>query len=418
MIVSVCPSKIKGEIVVPSSKSVAHRALICAALSKEPSTILGNLDVGDILVTIDCLKALGIQIECVDGDIKKGVIVTPSQIAESATLNVNDSGSTLRFMLCVCAALGVTTTFTGTKRLGERPIKELLGVLCEHGISTSAQALPLTISGKLKAGNYQMDGSVSSQYITGLLLALPSLDGDSTLEILNTLVSKQYVDITLEVQRQFGVQIAFTNGTYKIDGSKKYQRAQIKVEADWSSACFVAAMGALLGKTQQPSVKFDSQQGDKVIANILASMGATVKTKDCLLVKKARLRAINFDATNNPDIVPILAVLCANAIGESTILGVERLVAKESDRLNETLEMLRAFQIECSSDGEKMTIVGGKPIGTSYTVANDHRMAMSATILAMCAKTASQLDGVECVKKSYPDFFEDVKKVGGVVDVR
>ncbi len=413
----VLPSSIKGEIDVPASKSVAHRALICGALSNEPCTILGNLAVGDVLTTISCLTELGVKIDLVDDDIKNGVVITPSTIKEEATLDVLDSGSTLRFMLCVCAVLGVKAHFTGTKRLAERPIKDLLDVLKSHGITVEGECLPLSISGKLKAGDYQIDGSVSSQYITGLLLALPMLEGASRLIVENKLVSKQYVDVTLDVQKQFGVEIGVDKNVYAIESNQKYHRSSFEVEADWSSACFVAAMGALLGKTQQTKVNFNSTQGDKIIANILESMGAGVKRADGLIVKKAKLSAINFDATNNPDIVPILAVLCANAVGVSTILGVDRLIEKESDRLNETLEMLRAFSIECSTDGESMTIKGGKPVGTKYASANDHRMAMSATVLAMSAKTPSEIDGVECVKKSYPNFFEDVKRIGGNVDV-
>ncbi len=414
MNVKVKPSEIFGEIRPLSSKSVAHRSLICAFLSGEETQLVGNFELDDINATISALSVIGGEFEKNEG----GILFKKTQLKNGYKVNAFESGSTLRFLIPLISAMGIETEIVGSKRLANRPIAPLLSVLKENGANFSGESLPIKTSGKLKSGHYKISGNISSQFITGLLFALSILDGESIIEIEGELVSKDYVEITLNVLNDFGVKVERKDNGFRVKSSKYVSPKNYYVEGDWSSACFLLAGGAILGNVSLKGLKVNSKQGDKIILQVLKEMGAKVKVeKEIVSVGKSQLKAITFDAENYPDVVPILSVLMANAQGKSVIKNVSRLVDKESDRLYETIKMLNDFSIKAEYKDNQIIIYGGKPKGTIYSSPNDHRMAMSATVLALASCGESQILNAECVNKSYPCFFEHIKKLGGNISV-
>jgi 3-phosphoshikimate 1-carboxyvinyltransferase/3-dehydroquinate synthase len=409
-------SKIKGVIEVPASKSVAHRAFICAALADKETLINGRIKGDDIDVTIEALNKLGAKI------IKKSVsqfLVTPLprkiKTDKPIELDMKSSGSSLRFLLPIVAALGVKARFVGSAGLSKRPISELIKLLKSKGLNVSSETLPFEISGTISPGKYVIDGSISSQYITGLLLALPILKGESLIEVIGEKVSKNYIDVTLNVQNEFNVNISTGDNFYEIKGNNGYiSPGEYNVEGDYSSAAAMFCLAAVAGAVEVTGLSESSLQGDKVVLDILERMGATVKRKEnSVHVKKGKLKATNFDAKNCPDLVPVLAVTLGVVNGTSRIYSCDRLKAKESDRLTETISLLRDFGIPAEIDGDTLVILGGRPFGTFYRCPDDHRMAMAATILASVADRSTGIFNFQCVSKSYPDFFDDFRAIGG-----
>ncbi len=414
MQVEILPSKINGEVIIPSSKSVAHRAFISAYLSGQPCKVFGDFSQDDLKATLGILENLGLAIEKIDG----GLYLIRKSIVTDCKLDARESGSTLRFILPVLSALGVKAEIYGSKRLSNRPIGELLEVLEKNGASFSQNKLPLFVSGKISAGVYEIDSSISSQYITGLILALSYLDGKSEIKLLGKTVSKDYIKITLDVLNDFGGKIQETEQGYEIVGGKFNAPSEYQVEGDWSSACFFACLSALSGEVILKGLKSDSRQGDKIVLEVLQQIGAKVEIlPDGIKVSKGELNPIEFDAENYPDFVPVLAVTLACANGTSKIKNVSRLKDKESDRVFETVNLLKTFSINAYEKDDCIIIEGDKPIGAVYNSPNDHRLSMSASVLATVASGKSQILNAECVNKSYPSFFEHLKAVGGKVNV-
>lgn len=411
----ICKSAICGEVRVPSSKSAAHRELIAAFLAGGRTEFIGNFNVGDIETTAECLKSLGAEItptEC-------GLELIRRELTCGATLAVNDSGSTLRFLLPLVPALGTKAVFVGTKRLANRPIGGLLETLRSFGAEFSSDRLPLEAGGKLRAGHFFIDGSVSSQYVTGMLLSLPVLCGDSTLSVGGKMVSAPYVEITLETLKKYEIRVERKNNDFYIKGNQKYiSPKRTEIEGDWSSACFIAALGALCGKTRILGLNPQSKQGDGAIADILKSVGARVKFDGgALTVERGDLRPIELDVDGTPDIAPVLSAVLAFADGASVLTGVERLRDKESDRLQGIIDLLAAFSVKAETDGHKLVIYGGSPAAGVYRAPDDHRMAMSAAVIAAAANGESVIENVGCIRKSYGGFFDDLKTLGGVLNV-
>ncbi len=421
MKVKIKESKINGIINISASKSVAHRAFICASLANRETDIFGRISGEDVEATINALEKLGAKID------RKGetqFTVTPIPRDKTTkevvvTLDMRSSGSSLRFLLPVVAALGIKAKFIGSKGLSERPITELINILKDKGLTVSSDTLPFEISGKILPGKYEVEGSISSQYVTGLLLALQILDGDSEIKILGEKVSKNYIDVTLNVQNNFGASILEDGNMYKVSGTGGYvSSGEYVVEGDYSSAASMFCLASIAGEIKITGLVENSHQGDEVILKVLEKMGAqVVRESTGTVVRKGRLTGVDFDAKNFPDLVPVLASTLATASGISRIYSCERLRAKESDRLTETIKLLTKYGIKCESDGSTLVITGGIPKGTTYNCPDDHRMAMAATILSSVAKEPSYIDNAECVNKSYPAFFEDFKKVGGNVNV-
>lgn len=434
-------SEISGEVLIPPSKSVAHRVMIAEALAGGSLFVDGGGK--DISATARCLCALEpyiknhLQNTCVS-DSDKAVLRTDKRNSEKVVLQAGksdcgeiilqagESGSTLRFLLPVACALGADAVFEGEGRLKDRPLDGLVKSLTEHGANIerigNAQ-LPLHVGGKLNSGEYVIDGSVSSQYITGLLFALPLLEGDSRITISGELVSKNYVDITLGVLKDFGIDIKTVDRGYLVAGGQKYVTSDDKeVEGDWSSAGFMLALGALAGEVRVKGLRAESLQGDKIVAELLRKAGADISEdigeKEIFVAKKSDLRAIEFDAQNCPDAVPVMATVLSFAKGVSRILHVKRLRDKESDRLGAVMQMLSKFGIRTEYSNDVLSVYGGKHTACEVDSYNDHRMAMSGMVCALATEGQSVIRGAECIAKSYPDFVNEIIRLGAAVQVK
>jgi len=412
VIVEISPSYLKGRVYPPASKSVAHRALIAAACADYPTLIKGNLLGDDVNATLNALIALGAKTVKTE----HGILIIPIGANRQNNVNINvcASGSTLRFLLPLAASIGTTATFDGTKRLAERPIGELISELKNHGISTDGERLPLTVSGNFSDNNFTIDASVSSQYVSGLLMALPNVGG-GTVKTVGEIVSRDYLNITMAVMRAFGINVELNGDTFTVSGKYKTM-GTYNVESDWSSAGFFAIAGAK-GNITLDGLNLSSTQGDKAVLDALKLAGANVDGGIETKVSEGCLNAFTFDVNNCPDAAPILAVLAAMSKGKSKLLNTARLKIKESDRAQEIVKMLNAFKIDAHDNGNSIEIIGGDIKGCEIDLPDDHRIAMSAAILAVNATGKTVLKGAECVNKSYPTFFEDLTKVGGKVNV-
>ena len=407
--IGLSPHNLSGTVNAIGSKSFAHRALISAALfGNTRVTVRGITPSEDVSATARCLNALGAKVElCGDG-----ATVNPiGKIPAKATLDCGESGSTLRFMMPIAAALGIKAEFVGSGRLLDRPNDELIKTLASGGVTVENKRF---LSGQLKGGNYEISASVSSQYVTGMLFAL-ILAGGGTLKLNGKIVSREYLKITESVLEDFGQTVTFSDGTYTAAAKKPTAVTDYKVEGDWSNAAFFLVAGALSNRgVTVDGLNPDSVQGDKKIIDVIAAAGAEVTVSgNAVTVRKCNLNGFTADATDIPDAVPAISVLAAYCAGETAISGVERLKIKESDRLGEVIKMLGSAGIKAYG-GDELRIEGGFPHGGAFDSANDHRMAMSEAILAAFADGDSTIDGESAVKKSYPDFYKDYRKIGGV----
>ena len=385
------PRKLQGELTAIPSKSHAHRALICAAFSDRTTTIVCPETNKDIEATVDCLRALGANIQR-NSD---GYVVTPvASIPETATLNCNESGSTLRFILPVVGALGVNAVFQLAGRLPQRPLSPLWEEMERMGcILVREENGNLRCTGRLRAGQYSIAGNVSSQFISGLLFALPMLDGNSSLKITGNIESKPYIDLTLGVLSDFGVK---WNGE-SIDSCFPFHSPEkLNVEGDWSNAAFFYVANDLGCNIAISGVQTNSSQGDRAIVPILNSI-SEVST---------------IDARDIPDLVPILSVAAAAHKGV-TFTNIARLRAKESDRVHSVMELLRAFGIRSASTENTLTVFPGRFHGGTVDAMNDHRIAMAAAIAAVNADSNVTIIGAQCVEKSYPAFWNEYRRLGG-----
>ncbi|NLL56303.1 MAG: 3-phosphoshikimate 1-carboxyvinyltransferase [Clostridiales bacterium] len=405
---------LQGEVDIIMSKSYAHRLLILSALSDNSTKIVGRSDAQDILATISCLKALGAEII----DTYDGYLVHPiTNAAKYSVCNAGESGSTLRFLLPVSAIFNCQCQFEVTGRLSKRPLEDLANALIAGGVEVTKTA-PYKVSGKLKSGEYTIRGDISSQYISGLMFALPLLEGDSKIIIEGNLASKSYIDITLDAINKFGVDIEETHYGYFIKGGQRYiSPKEVKVECDWSNGAFFLAAGAINGDMLVKGLDISSKQGDKEIYNILRKMGADITSvHKGIRVKKSKLKAIEIDADNIPDLVPIISVLCSYASNTSVIKNVERLRYKESDRIESTIKMMSSLGIQIGYNGN-LNVQGGKVLGGTVDGYNDHRIVMSASIAALNARGETLITTAKAVQKSYPNFFSEYKALGGQVNV-
>ena len=416
MIAEILPSTFSGSVIAPASKSASHRTLICAALSDKPCKIYNLGDSDDIKATLSVLEAFGCEYEKTDD----ALILSPcKRNIENVTVCCNESGSTARFLLPIAAALGAhNVTLTGKGRLPERPFKTLTDALKQSSVDCSAENLPITLTGKLKSGTYSLPGNISSQYISGLLLALSITEGKSFINITSPLESKGYVDMTISELEAFGADIEKTENGYIINGKPSLTATDRAVEGDWSQAAFFLCAGAIKGSITVKGLDLNSLQGDKAILDVLKSFGAKIEiVNDGITVYESALKGINVDCAQIPDLVPIIDVTAAMAEGKTTIYNAERLRLKESDRLYETVLRLNKFGIEATVTEDGMEIIGQKPHSAYVTSANDHRIVMAFSVLASFCQEKSQIEGANAINKSYPLFFRDFKKAGGNCNV-
>lgn len=417
MIARFKPSILGGSLPSVSSKSAAHRALICAALADGCSKIDNLIFSEDILATLHALKALGARSEIKGNRVcVHGISEAPS----SAVLNCNESGSTLRFLIPVSAALGVSTEFHGTGRLPQRPITPYLDCLAPKGISFDyRQTMPFSISGKLKNGTYRIPGNISSQFITGLLFALPLLDGDSQIVITEAFESKPYVDMTIQTLSQFGIYANLDATSIHIPGNQCYTSCDLSVEGDFSQAAFFLVAGALGNPVRVNGLDINSAQGDKEIISILKQAGADVTiSENSICVFPKPLKPFCVQVNDIPDLVPILAVLACFCSGVSRITGAQRLKIKESNRLQAIADCLNTAGGKVQVLDDALVIEGVPSLHRcridSY---NDHRIAMAMAVASVRSDGLIELSTAECVKKSYPDFYKDFNLLGGHADV-
>ena len=400
-----------GTVKIPASKSQAHRLLICAALGDAPVTLLCDGLSKDIIATARCLQALGAKVETEDDRILR---LTPGRADAPCTLPCGESGSTLRFLLPVAAALGATATFHMEGRLPQRPLAPLDEELVRHGVTLKRSGDTLTVSGRLQSGDYTLPGNVSSQYISGLLMALPLLCGDSTLTVTEPVESAGYIAMTEDALRLSGIQFQKDGCVYRIPGGQTaHLPAELAVEGDWSNAAFFLCAGALseTGVTVT-GLNTASSQGDRAIVDLLRQFGAKVtEHSNSVTVSAAPLHGITVDAAAIPDLIPIVSVVAACAAGETKIVNAARLRLKESDRLTTTANMLRALGGEAEELPDGLRLCGSALTGGTVDACNDHRIAMAAAVAAsLCPVTVL---GSECVQKSYPRFWEDYASVKG-----
>ena len=402
-----------GCVRIPASKSQAHRLLICAALGRTPVTLHCDGFSNDIIATAQCLRSLGAQVTMEDDSL---IRLTPGRTDGACILPCGESGSTLRFLLPVAAALGAAATFRMEGRLPQRPLAPLDEELTAHGVTLTREGDTLAVSGQLQSGDYTLPGNVSSQYISGLLMALPLLAGESTLAVTGKVESAAYIAMTEDALRLGGIRFTKDGWVYRIPGGQTFALPpELSVEGDWSNAAFFLCAGALSEQgVTVTGLNADSAQGDRAIVDILRAFGAQVTAHAATVtVRRGTLHGITVDATAIPDLIPVVCVVAAAANGESRITGAARLRLKESDRLATTAALLRALGagVEELPDG---LIIRPAPLrGGTVDAANDHRIAMSAAVAAsLCPVT---VEGKECVNKSYPRFWEDYAALKGDV---
>ncbi|MDO5107032.1 MAG: 3-phosphoshikimate 1-carboxyvinyltransferase [Coriobacteriaceae bacterium] len=419
----VTPSPLSGTIHAIPSKSEAHRALICAALANGPTRIVCRASSEDIDATIGCLETLGARISR-SGE-SFDIEPIPHGSAASGTLDCRESGSTLRFLLPVASALG-GASFAGSARLSERPLGPLVAALRAQGVAIDTDGtLPLTVSAGLASGIFELPGNISSQYITGILLAAPLLDGACEIRVSEPIESRPYIALTLDVLHAFGVdaQIVLDDArtSYLIPAKAAYRSpGTFTVGGDWSNAAFWLAAGALSDVgVEVAGLSPITKQADRAVIGALALFGAQVaRSGHATAVRRDTLRGARIDVSSCPDLVPAIAPLAAIAEGRSEIVGAGRLRLKESDRLASIADVLGSLGAHISIEDDALIFEGVDHLhGGTVDAHNDHRIAMMAAIAATCADSPVLIRGAQCTAKSYPGFFDDLAALGGIVEL-
>ena len=391
MDLTIIPRLLRGEITAIPSKSMAHRMLICAAFSQEPTNLICPTTNQDIEATAQCLDALGIRIERRRWEYHVSPV---NRIPEMAVLNCHESGSTLRFLLPIVGALGINTTFKMEGRLPQRPLSPLWEEMERMGCRLKyISENELQCSGKLRSGAYFIDGSVSSQFISGLLFATSLMDSDSKINIIGNLESAPYVTMTQKVMALFGVN---TDNFYIKGGQQYHSPGTIIVEGDWSNGAFFLAAKALGNPVEIKGLSPDSEQGDKAAEQLLPALNQN----------------ITVSAADIPDLIPILSVVAAANQG-AVFTDIQRLRLKESDRVASVIAMIQALGGKAEQTESTLTVFGTGLTGGTVDAHRDHRIAMSAAIAATVCKEPVTILGAECVEKSYPSFWDEYKKLGG-----
>lgn len=416
--VKVLPSKLQGYVNGIASKSFAHRYILAAALSNRKTSIKNIYYSKDILATLDCIEKL--QAEVVSCDNKVEIKGNRNLGEKIIKLNAGESGSTLRFIIPIISALGGNFEITGQGRLLQRPNEPLYDCLRQNGVDIyKNDDSSIIINGKLHSGIFSLEGNVSSQYITGLLFALPLLDGDSEIVLTSKLSSKKYVDITLSVLEHFGINFEKTSRGFIVFGNQNFNsKGKYLIEGDWSNIANFAVLGAITGDIKIGRVNSHSIQGDKEIIKIIKKMGGKVKwlkSKEEWTFEKSNLKGISIDINEIPDLTPILAVAGAVAKGETHLKNIKRLKSKESDRVESTIEMLKAVGVNAFIGDDEIVINGGNIVGGTINSYNDHRIVMASTVLGLISKNGVVIENAEAVEKSYPTFWKDINALGGKI---
>lgn len=411
---TVSSGSVKGTIVPPSSKSYAQRAIALALLA-EGRTTLRNIEFcKDTRSALSCIEALGARVTHLDD---ATIAIDGGLRPATDTLRVGESGLATRLFTPIASLNSTPICIEGEGTLLHRPMIMMIEPLRQLGVKVrdGGGYLPIEVCGPIHGGRIEVDGSVSSQFITGLLLALPSAEEDTDLYV-RSAVSTPYLDMTIDTARRFGVEIMHHEGDYShfyIEGGQRYAPTDLAIEGDWSGAAAMLVAGAVAGEVTIKNLSTLSKQADTAICHALERAGAgIIIERDSITVSKRKLRAFTFDATNAPDLFPALAALAAAAEGESVLVGTERLLHKESDRAEAIRREYEKVGIEVDlSEDNVMKIRGGEIRPATVFSHNDHRMAMSMAVSALRCDGEIKIENAECVEKSYPAFFDDLESV-------
>ena len=417
------PSKLKGEVKIPPSKSMAHRAIICAALS-DGLCIIENIDYSDdIIATIDAMNSLGAKIVKHKDYIEViGAYGSNEKAKETRVIDCNESGSTLRFLVPISLLFKGSSKFIGRGNLGKRPLTTYYNIFEEQGIKYSYEEgnLNLVIDGELKAGTFEVEGNVSSQFITGLLFTLPLLKEDSKIIITTEMESKGYIDLTLKAISDFGIEII--NNNYRefiIKGNQKYNAKNYRVEGDYSQAAFFLCADSLGNDVLCKDLDLTSLQGDKEVIDILERMNVVFNANDIGVrgTTNGELTSTIIDGSQCPDIIPVLTAVAALTKGTTEIINAGRLRIKECDRLAAVTSELNKLGAKIIEKEEGLVVTGVEKLkgGVEVWSHKDHRIAMTLAIASTRCEKPIVIKDYECIAKSYPNFFEDFKALGGNV---
>ncbi len=401
MKVKIFPSSASGRITAPPSKSMAHRLLLCAAMSGGKSVISGMSDCDDVEATLECLGALGVKWER-DGDTVTVMGADMRTATPSAPLVCRESGSTLRFMLPICLVSGRNVMMTGAPSLMRRPMSIYEELSREFGYTYLLDGTSIVLRGPLRSGEYKIPGDVSSQFISGLLFALPLVDGDSKISIIPPVVSRSYLDLTVMALRRFGIEVEWSDDhTLFIRGSQRYRAADVRVEGDYSGAAFFAALGILGGDVEIDGLCSDSLQGDRIYTKYFQAVANGIPT---------------LPIGNCPDLGPILMALAAAKHG-GIFTGTARLKIKESDRGEVMARELSKFGASVTVYDDSIVVYPADFHAPDEVLCGygDHRIVMSLAILLTLV--GGEIDGAEAIKKSYPAFFDDLASLGVKIEV-
>ena len=403
----------RGEVIPPCSKSYAQRALAAALLASGRTTLRGIELCRDTRSAIEAIRTLGARVEIMDDNT---LIIDGGLNPVADGLNVGESGLAARLFTPIAALCDKHMLIEGEGTLRHRPMAMMAEPLRTLGVEVrdGGGRLPIEVHGPIKGGRVVVDGSISSQFITGLLIALPRAQHDTTIEVRDA-VSTPYIDMTLETLERFGVEIMHNEGDYSefyVEGNQELKAVDYTIESDWSAAAFIMVAAAIAGEVTVRNISTLSRQADTLVCRALERAGASIIIEEgAITVSHRPLEAFTFDATNSPDLFPALVALAAAAEGVSTIRGIERLRGKESDRGEVLREEYRklGIEIELDYDDNVMRIVGGKPHAAEVDSHDDHRIAMSLAITALRIEDEVAIRNRECVAKSYPSFFEDLE---------
>jgi 3-phosphoshikimate 1-carboxyvinyltransferase len=408
------PSEVKGQIKAPSSKSMTQRAIAAALLADGQSTIFNPSYCDDSLAAMSIACGLGAKVDPKPGELN----ILGARILKEQKLNCGESGLAVRMFSPIAALYPAEITIAGANSLKKRPMGMIEEALKQFGVkcSTTGGFLPLTIHGPIRGGHCEINGSVSSQLLTGLLMALPLAGKDSEIKV-NNLRSKPYIDMTIQILKSFGIDINCSGyELFNIPGNQKYIARKYTVESDWSGGAFLLVAGAINGSLTVQGLHNDSKQSDMAVLNALKLAGANMKIgEDYIDISPSDLKAFEFDATESPDLFPPLAALAAYCTGVSAIKGVSRLIYKESDRAAALREEFGKMNINVEITGDLMKITGGRPTGARVESHDDHRIAMAVAVAALRATGNVYIRDSQCISKSYPGFFDDLRHLGAKV---
>ena len=412
--ITLFPTSLKGDVKIPPSKSLSHRALICAALADGISEITNIIYSEDIIATIEALTKLGAKFtRNKDSVIVKGVKKLKLKDKE---INCNESGSTIRFLIPLFSLTNKEVHFIGKESLIKRPQTIYQEIFNQDGNTFKQDNNKIVVKGSVKGREYHIKGNVSSQFFSGLMFALPLIDEDSTIYYEGNLESKSYIDLTIDMLNHYGIDIKRLENGFFIEGNQTYKEKDYRVEGDYSQAAFFLVAGVLNGVINVDDLKHDSYQGDKQIIDIIKDMsGRLIFTENGLVAEKSSTYSTTIDLMNCPDLGPIVSLLASLSKGKTRIINAGRLRIKESDRIESTVQTLSKLGANITSTVDEIIVTGHNTLdgGVTLDSYNDHRIAMMIAIASIRCEKEITLTRANAVNKSYPHFFDDFKKVGG-----